>query len=261
MKLCRPTLIFFALVLALSSACERRSGTTEQSATGDILVGMYGSLTGDGASFGQSSVEGARARRRRNQQRGRLLGGRKIRLLVEDDQSKPGGGVERGHQAHHAGQGRGGARRGGEPTLAGRRAGGAEVSDSDDHARRRPTSVSREVGDYIFRVCFIDPVPGRSARQVRLQRSQGAQGRGAEGHSAGLLGGAHRLDQKTFTAPRRTGARPGELQLGRRRLQGHPDAGAQPEARRDLRDRLLPRGGHHRAAGPRARHEDADSGR
>ena len=57
--------------------------------TGDIVVGLYGSLTGDGASFGISSREGAELAVEEINNAGGLLGGRKIKLLVEDDQSKP----------------------------------------------------------------------------------------------------------------------------------------------------------------------------
>ena len=50
-----------ALALSVAAgtvACERRPATGGAESTGDIVVGMYGSLTGDGASFGQSSREG-----------------------------------------------------------------------------------------------------------------------------------------------------------------------------------------------------------
>ena len=50
---------------------------------------MYGSLTGDGASFGQSSREGTELAVDEINAAGGVLGGRKFRLLVEDDQSKP----------------------------------------------------------------------------------------------------------------------------------------------------------------------------
>jgi hypothetical protein len=50
---------------------------------------MYGSLTGDGASFGQSSREGTELAVDEINTAGGVLGGRKFRLLVEDDQSKP----------------------------------------------------------------------------------------------------------------------------------------------------------------------------
>jgi len=158
MKLCRPTLIFFALVVALSLACERRSGTAEQSTTGDILVGMYGSLTGDGASFGQSSVEGAQLAVEEINNAGGVLG-RKIRMLVEDDQSRP----EEASSAVTklitqdkvvAVLGEVASRR----TLA-----AAPVAQKYQIPLITPASTNErvtQVGDYIFRVCFIDPFQG-----------------------------------------------------------------------------------------------------
>ena len=71
------------------AACERRSDGGSTPTTGDIVVGFYGSLTGDGASFGQSSREGAELAVEEVNNAGGLLSGRKIRMLVEDDQSRP----------------------------------------------------------------------------------------------------------------------------------------------------------------------------
>src|SRR4029079_11645460 len=88
MKLRRLLTLACAVAVA-SAACERKSTSATQSTTGDILVGFYGSLTGDGASFGISSREGAQMAVDDINSAGGLLGGRKIKLLVEDDQSKP----------------------------------------------------------------------------------------------------------------------------------------------------------------------------
>jgi branched-chain amino acid transport system substrate-binding protein len=144
---------------ALTAGCERRPGTSEQSATGDILVGMYGSLTGDGASFGQSSVEGAQLAVEEVNNAGGLLGGRKIRLLVEDDQSRP-------EEASNAVTklitqdkvvavlGEVASRR----TLA-----AAPVAQKYQIPMITPASTNErvtQVGDYVFRVCFIDPFQG-----------------------------------------------------------------------------------------------------
>ena len=87
---CHRLFVLALSMLAATIACERRPGAGgSATSTGDILVGMYGSLTGDGASFGQSSVEGAQLAVEELNNAGGLLGGRKIKLLVEDDQSKP----------------------------------------------------------------------------------------------------------------------------------------------------------------------------
>src|SRR5689334_15796143 len=77
-----------AMAVLGAAACERKSGTGSTSTTGDIVVGMYGSLTGDGASFGQSSKEGADLAVEEVNAAGGVMG-RKIRILHEDDQSKP----------------------------------------------------------------------------------------------------------------------------------------------------------------------------
>jgi branched-chain amino acid transport system substrate-binding protein len=159
MKTRRLILVFGALLPLASLACERRSDTTQQSATGDILVGMYGSLTVDGASFGQSSVEGAQLAVEEINNAGGILGGRKVRLLVEDDQSRP-------EEASNAVTklitqdrvvavlGEVASRR----TLA-----AAPVSQKYQIPMITPASTNErvtQVGDYIFRVCFIDPFQG-----------------------------------------------------------------------------------------------------
>jgi branched-chain amino acid transport system substrate-binding protein len=159
MKLCRSCLVFLVCVAALTTGCERRSGSSEQNATGDVLVGMYGSLTGDGASFGQSSVEGAQLAVEEINNAGGVLGGRKIRLLVEDDQSRP----EEASSAVTklitqdrvvAVLGEVASRR----TLA-----AAPVAQKYQIPMITPASTNErvtQVGDYIFRVCFIDPFQG-----------------------------------------------------------------------------------------------------
>jgi branched-chain amino acid transport system substrate-binding protein len=146
--------------VVLSAACERRSDGGSGSTTGDILVGFYGSLTGDGASFGQSSEEGARLAVEEVNAAGGLLGGRPIRLLVEDDQSKP----EEASSAVTklvtqdrvvAVLGEVASRR----TLA-----AAPVAQRYRVPLITPASTNEKVtavGDYIFRVCFIDPFQGQ----------------------------------------------------------------------------------------------------
>jgi branched-chain amino acid transport system substrate-binding protein len=151
--------------LALSAAagfvaCERRPGTGgADTATGDIVVGMYGSLTGDGASFGQSSREGTELAVDEINSGAGLLGGRKIRLLVEDDQSKPEEAsnavtklVTQDKVVAVLGE------------VASRRSlAAAPVCQKYQVPMISPSSTNErvtEVGDYIFRVCFIDPFQG-----------------------------------------------------------------------------------------------------
>ena len=134
-------------------------GRDPQSTTGDILVGFYGSLTGDGASFGQSSREGSELAVDEINAAGGVLGGRKIKLLVEDDQSKP----EEASSAVTklitqdkvvAVLGEVASRR----TLA-----AAPVAQRYQVPMITPASTNAkvtEVGNYVFRVCFIDPFQG-----------------------------------------------------------------------------------------------------
>ena len=152
-----------ALALSVSAgigACERRPGTGgADTATGDIIVGMYGSLTGDGASFGQSSREGTELAVDEINTGAGLLGGRKIRLLVEDDQSKPEEAsnavtklVTQDKVVAVLGE------------VASRRSlAAAPVCQKYQVPMISPSSTNErvtEVGDYIFRVCFIDPFQG-----------------------------------------------------------------------------------------------------
>src|SRR6187431_3287783 len=149
--------LLLAAVSLLSVACERKSGGAADT-TGDILVGFYGSLTGDGASFGQSSREGAELAVDELNGAGGVLG-RQLRLLVEDDQSRP-------EEASNAVTklvtqdrvvaviGEVASRR----TLA-----AAPVAQRYKVPLITPASTNEKVtavGDYIFRVCFIDPFQG-----------------------------------------------------------------------------------------------------
>lgn len=142
------------------AACERRPGTTTDTpAAGDIVIGMYGSLTGDGASFGQSSKEGTELAVEEINGAGGLLGGRKFRLLVEDDQSKPDEAssavtklITQDKVVAVLGE------------VASRRSlAAAPVAQKYNVPMITPSSTNErvtQVGDYIFRVCFIDPFQG-----------------------------------------------------------------------------------------------------
>ncbi|MEO7190240.1 MAG: ABC transporter substrate-binding protein [Vicinamibacterales bacterium] len=155
----RRSLFVLIGALALLPACERKPGGGSNATTGEIVVGLYGSLTGDGASFGQSSREGAELALDELNRAGGVLGGRKLRLLVEDDQSKP-------EEASNAvtklitqdkvvaviGE------------VASRRSlAAAPIAQRYQVPMITPASTNERVtqtGDYIFRVCFIDPFQG-----------------------------------------------------------------------------------------------------
>jgi branched-chain amino acid transport system substrate-binding protein len=151
------SLIVIALALG-GAACERRPGAATDSG-GEIVIGMYGSLTGDGASFGISSKEGHELAIEEINNAGGLLGGRKFRMIIEDDQSKP-------EEASNAvtkliTQDKVVAVLG---EVASRRSlAAAPIAQRYQIPMITPASTNERVtavGDYIFRVCFIDPFQG-----------------------------------------------------------------------------------------------------
>jgi len=149
-----------AITLSMGAACERRpSKGGAESGTGEIVIGMYGSLTGDGASFGQSSREGTEMGVDEINKAGGVLGGRQFKLLIEDDQSKPDEAANAvtkliTEDKVVAVLGEVASRR----SLA-----AAPVCQRYQVPMITPSSTNErvtEVGDYIFRVCFIDPFQG-----------------------------------------------------------------------------------------------------
>lgn len=149
-----------AMVLSTTIGCERKPGAGASSTdTGDIVVGMYGSLTGDGASFGQSSKEGTELAIEEINAAGGILGGRKFQLLIEDDQSKPDEAsnavtklITQSKVVAVLGE------------VASRRSlAAAPICQKYKIPMITPSSTNErvtEVGDFIFRVCFIDPFQG-----------------------------------------------------------------------------------------------------
>jgi branched-chain amino acid transport system substrate-binding protein len=124
----------------------------------EILVGEYGSLTGGIATFGISTRDGSQLAFDDINAKGGILG-QKIKLLVEDDQSKP---EEAGtvvnkliHQDHavamlgHVAS---------SHSLA-----AAPICQAEKVPMISPSSTNprvTQVGDYIFRVCFLDTFQG-----------------------------------------------------------------------------------------------------
>lgn len=124
----------------------------------EILVGEYGSLTGGIATFGISTKNASQMAFDEINKKGGVLG-KQIKLLVEDDQSKPeeaGTAVTKlinqdhvvamlGHVAS-------------SHSLA-----AAPICQSNQVPMISPSSTNprvTQVGDYIFRVCFTDTFTG-----------------------------------------------------------------------------------------------------
>jgi branched-chain amino acid transport system substrate-binding protein len=148
----RPTLLLISAAVALLAA---GCGKTD---SGAIRVGEFASLTGKEAAFGQSSHKGTLlAVEDLNAAAGVL--GKKIDLLTEDNQSKQGESatiakklISRDKIVCLLGE-----------VASMRSLEAAPVCQAAKIPMISPSSTNADVtdkGDYIFRVCFIDPFQG-----------------------------------------------------------------------------------------------------
>lgn len=120
-----------------------------------ILIGEYASLTGSEATFGQSSHNGLVLAVEEINKNGGLLG-KQIKLVTEDNQGKPSETqtvvqklINRDKVVAVIGE-----------VASSRSKAGAPICQTAKIPMITPASTNPEVtaiGDYIFRVCFIDP--------------------------------------------------------------------------------------------------------
>lgn len=163
-----------AVALAATACRPDREAQTPQ-ATGDIPIGVYAALTGDQASFGNATVQGVKLAAEEINAAGGILG-RQIRLVIEDDQGRP-------EQAASVVQklitsddvvaviGENSS----SNSLA-----AAPICQANKIPMISPSSTNplvTEKGDYIFRVCFTDPLQGKAlATFVRNELKLGTAG-------------------------------------------------------------------------------------
>lgn len=124
----------------------------------EIIVGEYGSLTGSTATFGISTRNGIDMAMDEVNKAGGILG-KKIRVIVEDDQGKPEEAqtvvtklVTKDKVVAILGE-----------VASSRSRAGAPICQQSRIPMISPSSTNpkvTEIGDYIFRVCFIDPFQG-----------------------------------------------------------------------------------------------------
>ncbi|MGH9368915.1 MAG: ABC transporter substrate-binding protein [Thermoanaerobaculia bacterium] len=133
-------------------ACGKRGAGDE------IPIGEYGSLTGTTATFGQSTDNGIKMAFDEVNAAGGVLG-KKLKLFVEDDQSKPEEAatavtklVNQNHVVALLGE-----------VSSSRSLAAAPIAQAAQIPMVSPSSTNprvTQVGDYIFRVCFTDPFQG-----------------------------------------------------------------------------------------------------
>ncbi len=125
----------------------------------DIPVGEYASLTGSEATFGINSNNGVQLAVEEINKAGGLLGGRMVKIFVEDDQSKagePSSAVKKLIATSHVVAVLG-------EIASSRSLEAAPICQEARVPMISPGSTNPTVtqkGDYIFRVCFIDPFQG-----------------------------------------------------------------------------------------------------
>jgi branched-chain amino acid transport system substrate-binding protein len=133
-------------------------GACKQNAADEIVVGEFASLTGGTATFGRSSDAGVQLAVAEINAAGGVLG-KKLRVVVEDDQSKP-------EEARTAVLKL--LKQDGVVAVLGEVASSRSLAAAPECQRAgvpmiSPASTNPKVtavGDFIFRVCFIDPFQG-----------------------------------------------------------------------------------------------------
>jgi branched-chain amino acid transport system substrate-binding protein len=149
-------LVFLCLVSALALlSC---AGAKSDSGSNEIIVGEFGSLTGTTATFGISTKNGIDMAIDEVNKAGGLLG-KKVRVIVEDDQGKPEEAqtvvtklITKDQVIAVLGE-----------VASSRTMAAAPVAQQNGIPLISPSSTNpkvTEIGDYIFRVCFIDPFQG-----------------------------------------------------------------------------------------------------
>ena len=158
-RLLAPLLLLVVTAVAFVGCKNEQSGSGGgDSGSGDIIIGQVASLTGDTATFGVSSDEGLRLALDEINKTG-ILNGRKIKVITEDDRSLPDEAktateklITRDKAVAIIGE-----------IASSRSIAMAPVAQDSKVPMLSPGSTNpkvTEVGDYIFRACFIDPFQG-----------------------------------------------------------------------------------------------------
>jgi branched-chain amino acid transport system substrate-binding protein len=134
------------------------SANSPDQTANEILIGEYGSLTGTTATFGISTKNGIDMAVEQVNKAGGVLG-KQVRVIVEDDQGKPEEAqtvvtklITRDQVVAVLGE-----------VASSRSMAAAPVAQQSKIPMISPSSTNpkvTETGDYIFRVCFIDPFQG-----------------------------------------------------------------------------------------------------
>src|SRR6185503_17604927 len=155
----KRTLIGLGLIAALlaSTSCTRRTSNCADPG-GVIKIGVYGDLSGQTSSFGQSTRNGSQMAADEINAAGGI-NGRQVQLVHEDDQGEPGKAATVVAKLINQDQVR---------ALIGEVASSNSIAAAPNAQSAKVPMISpsstnpkvTQIGDYIFRVCFIDPFQG-----------------------------------------------------------------------------------------------------
>jgi len=154
----QKTWMFSLCLLFTVSVLISCSGNRQGEEASEIVIGEFGSLTGTTATFGISTKNGIDMAVDEVNLSGGLLG-KKVRVVVEDDQGRPEEAqtvvtklITKDRVVAILGE-----------VASSRTLAAAPVAQQSGIPMISPSSTNpkvTEVGDYIFRVCFIDPFQG-----------------------------------------------------------------------------------------------------
>lgn len=155
--------LFFAIGLAALTL----SGCME-TPSNEVVIGEFASLTGDTATFGQSSHKGTQMAIDEVNAAGGVLG-KQIKLVTEDDQSKAGEAatvvrklISRDKVVAILGE-----------VASSRSMEAAPICQTKKIPMISPASTNPDVtkaGNFIFRICFIDPFQGTVLAKFALTK-------------------------------------------------------------------------------------------
>ncbi|MGH9882521.1 MAG: ABC transporter substrate-binding protein [Pyrinomonadaceae bacterium] len=139
-------------------ACERRGGAGAGGSTGPIVIGYYGDLSGRTSNFGQSTKRGTEMAADEINKAGGI-NGRQIQILSEDDEGRPEKAatvvtklIDQDRVIALIGE-----------VASGNTLAAAPKAQAAKVPMISPSSTNpavTQVGDYVSRVCFIDPFQG-----------------------------------------------------------------------------------------------------
>jgi branched-chain amino acid transport system substrate-binding protein len=161
----RIFLFFLCAAIAIQVGCKR---SEERGPADKVVIGEFASLPWGKSRFGQSSHKGTQMAIDEINADGGVLG-KEIELVTEDDQSKPGEPATVVKKM---------ISRDGIVALLGEVASSrsleaAPIAQQAKIPMISPASTNpkvTEVGDYVFRICFIDPFQGTVLAKFALSR-------------------------------------------------------------------------------------------